>query len=259
MVPVEPVEAATVILTRSGEPLGTPWQCYMVRRHVRSDFASDVYVWPGGKVDAADRDPALLPFVRGHPGPETAEPPEEWRALRVAAIRELFEEAGVLLALHRDGAVLRPEGEDRARFDRLRRDLHAGTVSMLDLARTEGLVYLLDALHLVAHWITPESFPRRFDTHFFAAELPAGQEPAHDLHETTDGIWIAPEDALAGYERGEFPLVFATERNLVRLARYRSVGELINATTLADLNPIMPRPVEENGETRFLVPGDPGY
>ena len=105
--PVEPVDASTVILVRHGEPVGSPWQCFMVRRHVRSDFAADVYVFPGGKVDPEDADPALLRWVEGHPSPENQpEGAEVWRALRLAAVRELFEEAGVLLAVRQDGAVV---------------------------------------------------------------------------------------------------------------------------------------------------------
>jgi 8-oxo-dGTP pyrophosphatase MutT (NUDIX family) len=258
--PVRPVDASTVILVREGIPVGEPWQTFMVRRHIRSDFAADVFVWPGGKVDASDRDPELLELVDGHPLPgEGAVGLADWKAVRAAAIRELFEEAGVLLARHEDGRVLDLLGDDADRFDRYRRQLQAGSTSMVELARTEGLRYLADALHAFSRWITPTPFPRRFDTRFFVAVAPERQMPIHDRAETTASTWITPEDALDQFEAGEFPLVFATEQHLRRMETFHSIDEMIAACETANLEPVTPRVIDRDGEQGFLLPGDEGY
>jgi 8-oxo-dGTP pyrophosphatase MutT (NUDIX family) len=259
--PVKAVEASTVILVRHGIRSGSPWQCYMVRRHIRSEFASDVYVFPGGKVDAADADPLLTPYVASHPrplgGPTISD--DFWKAIQLAAIRELFEEAGVLLARQQDGALLHIDEHSAGRYESYREALHRGELSLLELAQRERISFAADALHPLSRWITPESFPRRFDTHFFVALMPPHQTPLHDQRETTAGEWIAPGEALARYRSGNFPLVFATEKHLERLERFRSIEEMMAETALADLHPVMPRMVERDGEQIFLVPGDEGY
>ena len=259
-VPVKPALASTVILVRDGVPTGEPWQVFMVRRHVRSDFAADVFVFPGGKVDPEDRDPALQELLEGNPGPDGSETSAtEWKALRLAAIRELWEEAGVLLARDTNGGVLDLMAERGAEFDRLRRQMHAGGTTMAEIAETKGLRYLGDALHPFSRWITPLPFPRRFDTWFYVAVMPPRQMPIHDRAETTESTWISPEEALHRYEDGTFPLVFATEQHLRRMAQYASIEEMIASTEGADLRPVIPKPIERDGEQAFLLPGDPGY
>jgi 8-oxo-dGTP pyrophosphatase MutT (NUDIX family) len=257
--PVRPVDAASVILVRHGQPVGSRWQCFMVRRPVRSEFAADVFVFPGGKVDAADRLPDAARYVREHPGPLALEDEETRLALRLAALRELFEEVGVLLATRDAGGLLRFAGEDEGRFALYRRRLQAGELSMLDLARAERLCFAADRLHPFSRWITPEPLPRRYDTRFFVAYLPDGQEPLHDARETVDSVWISPKDALDASRQGEFPLVFATEKHLERMARYPSIEQMIASVAPAGLEPVMPRIVQRGGETAFLLPGDEGY
>jgi 8-oxo-dGTP pyrophosphatase MutT (NUDIX family) len=261
MSPVPPVDAATVVLARQTEPAGSGWECFMVRRHVRSDFAADVFVFPGGKVDPADRDMAVGDVVTE--SPEFANPANGGdvteRALRIAAIRELFEEAGVLIAQTPDGNAARLEGDAAGRFAEYRRRMQAGTLSMIELARGEGLQYPVARLHAISRWITPESFPRRFDTRFFLTAMPEGQIPIHDTYETTESIWIAPAEALRRYQEGTFPLVFATEKHLERMAKYGSINALATSVTARDLDPVVPKPVEIDGETHFLLPGDDGY
>jgi 8-oxo-dGTP pyrophosphatase MutT (NUDIX family) len=258
--PVTPVDAATVILVRHGEPVGSPWQCFMVRRHIRSDFASDVYVFPGGKVDDADRDPALEPHIAWHPGPVVrGRDQRAWQGLLVAAVRELFEEAGVLLAYRDNQQLLRLVGEDGERFAEYRRHLRSGELDLGKLVRREGLTLAADRLHFFSHWITPVDFHRRYDTRFFVAYMPEHQTPLHDEEETVDSVWIAPRAALERFRDGEFPLVFATEKQLERMSRYRSIEQMIAETGEADLQPVMPRQVQHGGETKFLIPGDEGY
>lgn len=258
--PVQPVDASTIILVRQGEPVGSPWQCYMVRRHVRSDFAADVYVFPGGKVDPEDTDPELLDRVDSEPDPlEHGESRERWLALQVAAIRELFEEAGVLLARDREGGLVRFRAGDGQRFDEDRRKLHEGDITFLDMLIAEDLRLAADRLHPFSRWITPIDLPRRYDTWFFVAEMPHGQIPLHDSRETTDGMWIAPEEALERARRGKFPLVFATQAHLGRMVQYRSIEQMIAETAEAALQPVTPRIVQLGPETTYLLPGDEGY
>jgi 8-oxo-dGTP pyrophosphatase MutT (NUDIX family) len=177
----------------------------------------------------------------------------------VAGIRELFEEAGVLLAGRRDGPPLSLHGDEGERFAAYRSLLQSGALDMLTLAQREELTYRADLLHPFSRWITPEPLPRRYDTRFYVAYLPDGQVPVHDAIETTHGAWIAPEDALQRFRAGDFPLVFPTRKNLERMARYHSIEEMVAATAAADLTPVTPKIVERNGEQDFLLPGDPGY
>lgn len=258
--PVTPVDAATVILCRHGRPTGSPWQCFMVRRHVGSEFAADVFVFPGGKVDLADGSPEVAPYVRMHSDPtiDGSDPSLE-RALRLAGVRELFEEAGVLLAWRSDERLIRLEGPDGERFARHRRQLQHGEITMLDVARREDLCFAADRLFPFSRWITPETLSRRYDTRFYVAYLPEAQEPLHDAIETTESVWISPKEALERYARGEFPLVFATEKHLERMSRFRSIEEMIASVSPADLEPVMPRIVSKGETTVFLLPGDEGY
>jgi 8-oxo-dGTP pyrophosphatase MutT (NUDIX family) len=258
--PVNPVDACTVVVAREGMPAGEPWQVFMVRRHVRSDFAADVFVFPGGKVDAGDRDPELLRLVDGHPSPlpEGADI-REWTVYGMTAIREMFEEAGILLARSEDGTPLDLLTERAERFDKYRLQIQAGAVTMLDMARTEKLRFMGDALHPLSRWVTPESFPRRFDTRFFVARMPERQLPIHDRAETTESTWIAPDEALDRYDEGSFPLVYATEMHLRRMEDYETVDDLIASIDSTDLSPVMPKPITRDGVEEFLLPGDPGY
>jgi len=256
--PVQPVEAATVILVREPSDRARGWECFMVRRHVRSDFAADVFVFPGGKVDPADRDPGLLEVLDPDAGMENDDGGgTAWLGLRVAALRELFEEAGVILA--RETADGRSTESLSASRELARSNLQSGRLTMLQVAREFGWCLDVMQLHPFSRWITPDTLPRRYDTHFFVARLPAGQEPLHDAIETTASLWISPSDALERAERGDFPLVFATEKHLERMARYSAIDELIAATTPADLEAVMPRIIERDGTTAFLLPGDEGY
>lgn len=222
----------------------------MVRRHIQSDFAPDVYVFPGGSVNLGDRQAEETPGLCA---------PADGAALgggfRVAALRECFEEAGVLLAW-RGASALTIGERDMARFADYRAAFQNRALTMAALAREEGLTLATDALTSWAHWITPEAFPKRFDTHFFLAEMPATQEAAHDHLETTDGIWIAPEEASAGHERGEFPLVFAQIHQLRELHGLRNFEEARARFASQHPRTIMPRVVERDGRQVILLPDE---
>jgi 8-oxo-dGTP pyrophosphatase MutT (NUDIX family) len=234
----------------------------MVRRQVKSDFAPDVYVFPGGSVQPGDRAAELAPGLCGAGAGATDGPTALGSGLRVAALRELFEEAGVLLAARADGpadAPLAMEPDGVARLASLRDELIAARMTFAALAAAEGLRLATDTLLHWAHWITPERFPKRFDTHFFLAAAPPGQVAAHDNLEVTESVWVEPEDALARYERGAFPLVFATVHQLRDLRGLAGVAAARARFAGREPETIMPLafPAEDGG---FLVklPNDPG-
>jgi hypothetical protein len=124
------------------------------------------------------------------------------------------------------------------------------------MARAENLRLATDYLGYFAHWITPVGMPKRFDTHFFVTTAPAEQRAAHDRLETSEGVWIAPAEALARSERGEFPLVFATFHQLHALAAFSSVKEALESTTSRHVEPRIPILVRGNGGVRVHLPGD---
>jgi 8-oxo-dGTP pyrophosphatase MutT (NUDIX family) len=198
--PQTPRPASTIILLRDA-PTGL--ETFMVVRHHQIDFASGALVFPGGRLEAADAELAaslgaaadpLAPFI-------------------VAAIREAFEECGVLLAREKSGAPVparRVEKLDRA-------------APFTELMAREALVPAIDLLVPFAHWITPVFVPKRFETRFFLALAPLGQALAHDGREAVDSVWITPREALADHGR-RFKLLFPTERNLWKLVGSRRRG-----------------------------------
>src|SRR2546421_4314099 len=254
---VQPRLASAVMLLRDMTP-GQGIEVFMVRRVIQSDFMPDVFVFPGGSVSAGDRaaeqaEQVCTPIDTGKADPEGRT--FLGSGTRAAAIRELFEEAGVLLA-YRGEQVLAIGEEDVARFDNYRQAFNQRNGSLIEMARAENFMLATDRLGYFAHWITPEGMPKRFDTHFFLTTAPAEQEAAHDRLETSEGVWIEPAEALARSERGEFPLVFATIRQLRDLAAFGSVQEALVSTTTQYVAPRIPILVQENGVTRVHLVGD---
>jgi 8-oxo-dGTP pyrophosphatase MutT (NUDIX family) len=228
---VEVQPAATVMLVRdAGGRQGGSLEVLMLRRHPESVFAADAWVFPGGRVDAGDAGPAPIGA-----GPSDAEASAALGvasgglAYWVAAARECFEEAGILLARHAEtDAWLDPSTEwSSARLARHRRDVHAGTATLGSVLEAEGLVLDLSGVHYVSHWITPPGFTaRRFDTRFFVAAAPPAQIASHDTAETVDSLWTTPSDALARGAAGEIDIKIPTISNLEDLRRFSSVAEL---------------------------------
>ena len=253
---VEPRPAAAIVLLRERPEGGI--ETFMVRRHVRSEFVPDVYVFPGGSVKAGDREaettPGLCaPPTGAHLGETTLGP-----GLRAAAIRELFEEAGVLLA-EQNGRVLAFTSSETARFAEHRRQLQQNETTLAAIAQAEGLTLATDRLTYFAHWITPGALPKRFDTFFFIATAPAEQQAAHDQLETTASAWIAPADALAQSEQGSFPLVFATVHQLQALNVYSSIADAETRLPQQPIPVIQPRATLTDGNVVIRLPGEPGY
>jgi 8-oxo-dGTP pyrophosphatase MutT (NUDIX family) len=233
-------------------------EVFMVRRVIQSDFAPDVYVFPGGSVSVDDRAAEQAEGVCTPVAPGVADP--EGRTMlgtgtRAAAIRELFEEAGVLLA-YRVEQILAINKEDVLRFDSYRQAFHQRKGSLIEMAYAENLRLATDRLGYFTHWITPEGMPKRFDTHFFITTAPAEQQAAHDRLETSEGIWISPAEALARHERGAFPLVFATIYQLRELAAFHSVKQALESTAMQHVATRIPILVQENGSARVYLPED---
>lgn len=243
--------AATVMLLRDG-PKGM--EVFMVVRHHQIDFASGALVFPGGSVDAADRSPLLR---RHCPRCETLSDAE--LGFRVAAVREAFEECGVLLA--------RPAGSDRlveaARLADLeaayRQPLEKGEVTMVEMAERERLDIATDLLVPFAHWITPETMPKRFDTHFFLVEAPGDHVALHDGRESVDSVWITPADACAEADEGRRTVIFPTRVNLEKLGRNTSTAAALEAARRAEIVTVLPQ-VQRTSQGRIMrIPAEADY
>ena len=230
---VEVQPAATVMLVRdAGEGSGGSLEVLMLRRHPESVFAANAWVFPGGRVDSSDLG---TPIGAGPSDDEASQAlgmPAGGLAYWVAAARECFEEAGILLARHADtGAWLDTTTEwGSARLARNRRDVHTGAVSLAAVLEAEGLVLDLSGVHYVSHWITPPGrTARRFDTRFFLAVAPPDQPVSHDAAETVESIWTTPAAALARGADGQITLLIPTIANLKALGQFSSTEELVAA------------------------------
>jgi len=254
---VEPRLASAVILLRDTTS-GQGIEVFMVRRVTQSDFMPDVYVFPGGSVSQNDRAAELVDGLCKPVALSPADPEGRTQlgsGARAAAIRELFEEAGILLAYQAEKLLAMPEQEVE-RFDAYRKAFNERKGSLVEMAHSEHLTLATDLLDYFAHWITPEGMPKRFDTHFFLTTAPGEQKAAHDRLETSEGIWISPTEALARLERKEFPLVFATIYQLRALAAFGSVQEALASTTKQHVPTRIPVLKQEGGKTRVFLQGD---
>ncbi|HUQ39160.1 MAG TPA: hypothetical protein VM030_03325 [Acidimicrobiales bacterium] len=265
--PTEVRDAATVMLVRDTDERadgGSRLEVFMLRRNLNSDFVGGAYVFPGGAVDEADRHADLEPVCRGRSDDEASVLLGVERgglAYWVAAIRECFEEAGVLLATGVDGEVVSfAEAAVAARYAGHRAAVDAGDLRLVDLCRHEELQLDVGAIHYFAHWITPVGPPRRYDTRFFVTAAPPGQVPLHDDRETIANLWVRPVDALARHEAGELDLIFPTIRNLEAISRFATSRDLLDAAAaVQDVPAILPRITSGPEGVRILLPGDAGY
>jgi 8-oxo-dGTP pyrophosphatase MutT (NUDIX family) len=231
--------AATIVLMRDGAEGA---EVLLMRRHARSGFVPGAWVFPGGRVDPADSAPPLYERIRGLPSDPVPE-----ASFWTAALRELFEETGVLLARDGEGCWAPDASSDRA-IEASRRALMDDEVSLMDVLEKHRLTLDAgDVVHL-AHWVTPVVEPRRYDTHFFAATLPEGRAARHDPREMTDTAWIRPGDALDRFRHGDLPMVFPTVRTLERLDEYPTTEDALSDLRGGDVPRILPRLVRtENG------------
>ena len=252
--------ASTVVLVR---PASEGVEVFLVRRHDNVAFMGGAHVFPGGRIDASDymRD---LDVLDGDPDPRMRERTgAEAVAFQVAAVRELFEEAGILLARFPtgDGArgpLVSIAGGAVDRFEGYRRALLDGGITLRDLLERERLRIALDALALFAHWVTPLVERRRFDTYFFLAVAPDSQDAAHDDRETTHGVWIRPADALQRSLRGGLalpPPTWTTLRALSRVGTVEDAWRWAKAQRVARVQPCFQQ--NADGTRLVMLPGDP--
>lgn len=243
-------QAATLIMIRDGNQ---GIEVLMQGRNEAIEFASGALVFPGGKADPQDFDRGLAPYL-DNAGADA----ESLLPLKVAAIREAFEECGVLLA--REAG--RKEVIDRRRqlaLEPYRQTLHRGEVGLTQFLGKENLCLACDQLVHFGHWVTPPFKNKRFDTHFFLAPAPWGHLASHDGYESMDSVWITPERALAEAERGERPILFPTLSNLRKLNFAGDVADNMAAARGAAVHRIMPW-LEEREEGTFLcIPPNAGY
>ena len=261
-----PRDASTVVLLRpAADAAGEPFRIYFVKRHGRSGFLANAHVFPGGKLDPADCEPALHERLSGVTGDSAVArlggglTAELALGLHAAAIRETFEEAGVLLALHDDGRPVRLDGAERPALDGWRARLQTGDATLLDLARAVALRAHAGALRPWSRWITPSFEPRRFDTRFFVVALPDGQEPLHDERETTAGEWLSPTEALAACASRRIQLAPPTLWTVEELVALSDLEAALGSASSRSMAPITPVAVQDGGAFVLALPGDPTY
>jgi 8-oxo-dGTP pyrophosphatase MutT (NUDIX family) len=254
---IKPQAAATLMLARDA-PRGL--EVLMLQRSQALAFMPGVHVFPGGALDAADESPALHALCSGLDDATAS------RALGlkrgglahwIAAIREAFEEAGILLAYNAAGEIVSVDEATAERYVAQRRALDEGRGDFADFVRGEGLRLAVDRLRYFGHWITPVGSPRRYDTRFFLAVAPAGQEARHDERETIAHVWVRPREALELCARETINMRLPTIRTLERFAACSTATELMaEIESASEVRALLPRFTRDG---RSLLPGDPGY
>jgi 8-oxo-dGTP pyrophosphatase MutT (NUDIX family) len=253
---VAPRPASTILLLRDGAgAAGGEIEVFMMVRHYEIDFNSGALVFPGGSVDKADQEIIDRPeLYSGGEGLDASA-----LSFRIAAIRETFEESGILLARVSGSNALVDVGRAAAIEAASRAALSGGKTTFAEVLTDNGLRLALDELVPYAHWITPEGMPKRFDTWFFLAAAPPEQVGAHDGKESTDSIWLPPREALAGGESGRFKLPFPTTRNLIRLGKQPNVKAALDNSRGKAIVTVMPVMTRLNGGRQLRIPLEAGY
>lgn len=249
-IPVPPAPSASLLLVRDG---ASGLEVLVLSRSRRLDFAGGMLVFPGGRVDREDHLPALRRASRT--GIDT--PPGDI-AWRLAALRELFEETGLLLARGAGRASLLGERARAALARRWRRRLHRGSLRLSHLVARSGLVFDLAALVPFAHWVTPAMAPKRFDTRFYLARAPHRQRASSDGIENFDIAWRRPADILAAWQEGREKLMFPTRLNLMKLARADDVATALAMTRATPIITVTPR-IATDGARRLVIPEEAGF
>lgn len=245
---VTPVPAATILMLRDGQQ---GLEVFMVVRHHQIDFASGALVFPGGKVDQEDTE--VREYCSG-----VDELDDVSLSLQVAAIREAFEECGILLARQVDNDRL-ISGEKLQTLNHYREKLNKGEVSIREFLSSENLLLACDLLHHFAHWITPTMMPKRFDTHFYLAIAPADHLAIHDGYESVDSVWITPEQAILDAEEGNKTIIFPTRLNVEMLGLSNSVNEAIIAAEQRQIISVLPWTEKRDDGTYLCIPAEAGY
>jgi 8-oxo-dGTP pyrophosphatase MutT (NUDIX family) len=247
--PAVPVPAATILLLRGDH---ASLEVFMVVRHHQIDFASGALVFPGGKVDPQDNDPALADFCDG------AASDSAMRAIQIAAIREAYEECGVLLACT-GGQTHLIAGVELAKLEDARARLNRGETTFIAILREHRLRLACDRLVRFAHWVTPDMMPKRFDTHFFVAEAPRDQVALHDGHESVDSVWITPKDAMEGAASRRYTVIFPTLRQVEKLGHAASPADAIARAQRDRIVTVTPWTEQRADGAYLCIPREAGY
>ncbi|MFT5578127.1 MAG: 8-oxo-dGTP pyrophosphatase MutT (NUDIX family) [Paraglaciecola psychrophila] len=242
------IAAATILMLRDGEP---GLEVFMVVRHHQIDFASGALVFPGGKVASGDIE------VRAQcSGVDDIDDGE--LELRVGAIREAFEECGILLA-RPVGSEAMIDGQRLATLEHYRDPLAKGEMTIGEFLEREQLTLACECLHKFAHWITPLMMPKRFDTHFYLAAAPGDHLALHDGHESVDSVWIEPAQALKEAEQGTRTIIFPTRLNVEMLGLSSSVNEAIEQAKARPLVTVLPHVEKRDDGAWLCIPAAAGY
>jgi 8-oxo-dGTP pyrophosphatase MutT (NUDIX family) len=258
---VTPADAATVILLREAQrQTNQSFEVLMVLRSSKSAFVPGAYVFPGGKVEKEDCLPSVENFcdkhdlIRAQSVLDGVSNPEKSLGIWIAAVRETFEEAGLLLARRNDGTLLSFDNDLEMRFRSYRAGVNTGNLHFSELLEREELTPAIDRLHYFSHWITPELSPLRYDTRFFVTTVPENQKALHDGDEVTKHVWIAPMDALQKYSEQKFFMVAPTIVTLEELSRFKTIDDVLASTSNKKINRILTTLVIEHGEVEEHTP-----
>ena len=258
--PVTPRPSASVVLLREGV---TDPEILMIRRRAGDAFG-DSYAFPGGVVDHDESDArAYCQGITTEQADSTLELTSGGLDYYSAAVRELFEETGILLARDSQRNWAFEQRTDSAQLTHdLRQQLHDGSLSWAEILRQNDLNIACDVLHYFSFWETPVCQPKRWSTRFFLTVLPPGQEAQHDGNEITDSCWMSAADILSVGKKRGMKLPFPTQFNLKKFSEFRTVDDLLHwasnqaAEGIGKIRPVI---LTENGKTRFVIPGDADY
>jgi 8-oxo-dGTP pyrophosphatase MutT (NUDIX family) len=256
--PLVPRPAATVTLVRDTLQ---GIEVLMMQRNFQSVFVPGAYVFPGGAVDKRDASAEVAALCKGLDDAEASRKlgiASGGLAYWVAAIRESFEEAGILLACNERGEMVTLDDAMRAgRFHAYRQRVEQGEHPLSEMLHDEGLHLPLQEMTYFSHWITPAGSPRRYDTRFFVAAAPAAQKPLHDNGETIDHLWVRPAEALSLHKQNKFDMRTPTVHTLRLFAEHDNVASLMQRMQALGNIPVVAPRINRDG--RRLLPGDPEY
>jgi 8-oxo-dGTP pyrophosphatase MutT (NUDIX family) len=245
--------ASTILLLREGAAEAI--EVFMMVRHHEIEFASGALVFPGGSIDPGDQD--IIDRPKLYDNGERYD--DATLKFRIAAIRETFEESGILLARSQGETDLIAPTRAAAIAEAHRGALCEHRISFADILAEGQLALALDLLVPYAHWITPEKMPKRFDTWFFLAAAPPEQVGMHDGKESTDSVWLSPREALAGADSGRFTLPFPTTRNLIKLGKQASVAAALAEARQSPVVSVMPVMTKVGDKRQLRIPAEAGY
>ncbi len=235
----------------------------MAQRHQKQTFMAGAYVFPGGQLEETDNDSQLENYIKTVDGfdpcrllQDSALSREKARGFFIAAIRETFEETGIIFGGKTSGYFISLNNEyTLQRFNHYRQELSASQITLTGIAQKENILLFPDALIPYAHWITPEFEKKRFNTFFFLAKLPTGQTPLADAMELTESLWVTPQKALEMHRKKEIILMPPTLKTVEELSAFRNINELFSATQKKIIYPILP----QLADNILKLPHDPEY